>query len=83
MLFKVLRDQANLCLKTSFVRAFSQTESLLMQGKQQTSMTSGLSTLRKSTGYALSKCRQALEKFEGDIEQVSHLKKFCQFIKKK
>lgn len=45
------------------VRCFSQT--LINYQK------SNLSQLRKQTGYALSKCKAALDKFEGNIEQAT------------
>jgi hypothetical protein len=65
MLFKILKNQSTL---TNFIRNFSQTEILL----QQKASNSALYSLRKSTGYALNKCREALEKNEGDVDQVNH-----------
>lgn len=32
---------------------------------------SGLAALRKNTGYALAKCKAALEKFNGDVDQAA------------
>ena len=54
------------------VRFFSESA----KNAQQTTATassSNLFKLRKSTGYALSKCKEALEKHSGDVEQVKPL----------
>jgi hypothetical protein len=52
---------AILCQVNSF-RCFSQTFVNNQQGN--------LYKLRKSTGYALSKCKEALEKYNGNVEEV-------------
>ena len=72
MIFKLIRSQTNLTFKSSFNRAFSQTKLFFQQAtKPGTSSTSGLYALRKATGYALNKCREALEKNNGDIQTVN------------
>ena len=65
MIFKLLRQQTSI---VNFSRQFSQSEILCQQSKQASS---GLYALRKSTGYALNKCREALEKHNGDIQAAT------------
>ena len=48
-----------------FNRCFSQTNILADQTK------SNLFKLRKSTGYALSKCKEAIEKYNGNVEEAA------------
>ena len=48
-----------------FSRSFSQTKLLGDQAK------SNLFKLRKSTGYALSKCKEAIEKYNGNVEEAT------------
>ena len=49
------------------VKSFSTSFVALNDAKKSNS---ALYTLRKSTGYAFNKCKEALEKHNGDIEQV-------------
>ena len=51
------------------VRCFSESAKIAQQ-TTATASSSNLFKLRKSTGYALSKCKEALEKHSGDVEQV-------------
>ncbi len=48
---------------------------------QANSTNSNLYKLRKSTGYALSKCKEALEKHNGNVEEVSKFKHIEKIIK--
>lgn len=50
----------------NFTRSFA--KSSLVANQQ-----SNLFKLRKSTGYALAKCKEALEKHNGNVEEVSAL----------
>lgn len=68
-MFKFLKHPAELICKIS-VRNFSQTI-VLSQAKSGSS--SNLFKLRKSTGYALSKCKEALEKHSNNLEEVRFL----------
>lgn len=47
----------------NFTRSFTKSNLL-------TSQQSNLFKLRKSTGYALAKCKEALEKHNGNVEEV-------------
>ena len=49
----------------NLTRSFSQTKLVAQQPQ------SNLFKLRKSTGYALSKCKEALEKHNGNVEEVN------------
>ena len=69
MIFKIVKQQVNIISKSNLIRNFSNTESLL----QQKAANSSLYALRKSTGYALNKCKEALEKNNGNVEQVNSL----------
>ena len=71
-MFKFLKHPAELVCKIS-VRNFSQTI-VLSQGKSGS--TSNLFKLRKSTGYALSKCKDALEKHSNNLEEVTNYIKY-------
>ncbi|RNA41140.1 elongation factor mitochondrial [Brachionus plicatilis] len=55
-------------IKPSLVRSICESKSLLQEAKGSSS---NLFKLRKSTGYALNKCKEALEKNEGDIEAAT------------
>lgn len=61
-LFKFLNQST---LKPTLMRKISQSKSLFEETKGSSS---NLFKLRKSTGYALNKCKEALEKHEGNIE---------------
>lgn len=45
-------------------------KNFLATEQSPTTQKSGLFQLRKSTGYALSKCREAIQKFDGNVEQA-------------
>ena len=64
-MFKFLKQSADLMCQTSNVRSFSVT---FVSGQRPTS---NLAKLRKSTGYALTKCKAALEKHDGDVEAAT------------
>lgn len=65
MLFKLLNKFSS---KPTLTRTFFESKSLLQEAKGSNS---NLFKLRKSTGYALSKCKEALEKHDGNIEAAS------------
>lgn len=54
--------------KSIFVRNFFDSKSLLQEAKASNS---NLFKLRKSTGYALNKCKEALEKTNGSVEEAT------------
>ena len=53
----------------SSVRSVFETKSLVSEVKPGAS-NSNLFKLRKATGYGMSKCKEALEKCSGNVEQV-------------
>jgi hypothetical protein len=73
-MIKIIKTQQsifNLNTGSILIRTFANTSSVLQNAAEpkKTNNTS-LYKLRKSTGYALSKCREALEKFNGNIDEV-------------
>ena len=54
--------------KSILVRNFFESKSLLQEVKASNS---NLFKLRKSTGYALNKCKEALEKNNGNVEEAT------------
>ncbi|CAF0961510.1 unnamed protein product [Brachionus calyciflorus] len=52
-------------IKSNLVRSFSESKCLLQESK------SNLFKLRKTTGYALNKCKEALEKNHGNVDEAT------------
>jgi hypothetical protein len=63
-MFKFILPTAESIITRNFARSFSKTKLIAQQTQ------SNLFKLRKSTGYALSKCKEALEKHNGSVEEV-------------
>lgn len=67
-MFNFLKHPAQLVCKIS-VRNFSQT---IVLSQTKSGSSSNLFKLRKSTGYALSKCKEALEKHSNNLEEATN-----------
>jgi len=61
-MFKFLKQSSQL---------ISQTRDINITCFASQKQASGLAALRKNTGYALAKCKAALEKFDGNVEQAT------------
>ncbi len=75
MMIKMIKSQQilfnfNSATNTVLKRSFGQSNSLLQNAESKKMNNTSLYKLRKSTGYALSKCREALEKHNGNIDEV-------------
>lgn len=62
---RTLRSSPSSTLTLQIQKNFISTE------QKTTASKSALFELRKSTGYALSKCRDAIEKFDGNVEEAA------------
>jgi hypothetical protein len=72
-MIKIIKTQQsifNLNTGSILIRTFANTSSLQNAAEPKKTNNTNLYKLRKSTGYALSKCREALEKFNGNIDEV-------------
>lgn len=70
MIIKILRQPTQFLINTNFTRSLFETKCLFQSQDQAKPNSSNLFKLRKSTGYALNKCKEALEKHAGNIEEV-------------
>lgn len=70
-MLKLFKNQLDLLVNKNIISARTIFTSSLVPNQQATgSSNSNLFKIRKATGYALNRCKEALEKNNGNIEEV-------------